>query len=264
MDIIKGYVYHIKDEYFAQANDPYLMKNRENGNARPTYYGFIDKNTNLLWMIPMSKQYEKYQETIKAKEEKYGRCLGIIIGNYGGNKSAFLLQNMFPITEKYIDHVHELKGQPIAVSEALQKEIAKCSMKLRALHKKGKKVIFPNINRLEEIMLNEMQQEQQHNTTQHIRDDKPMDTIAQLQQENLALKKENEALRSENAEIASKSQRQSTTIRTANAVLAANPELKKAFVEEKRKLLQQPTTSQKKPSPPVQPQQLKKGNKPKH
>lgn len=118
------------------------MKNKEDGNARPTYYGFIDKNTNLLWMIPMSKRYEKYQDIVNEKQRKYGKCLGIIIGNYGGSKSAFLLQNMFPITEKYIDHVHELKGQTVVLSEALQKEIAKCSMKLRALHKKREKSDF--------------------------------------------------------------------------------------------------------------------------
>ena len=79
-----------------------------------------------------------------------------------------------------------------------------------------------------------------------------------------ALQAENDALKKELAQATATCDKRTETIRTANAVLAANPELKKAFVEEKRKLLQQPTTSQKKPSPPVPPQQPKKGNKPKH
>jgi len=31
LSIIPGYVYHIKDEYFAVANDEMLMRNREGG-----------------------------------------------------------------------------------------------------------------------------------------------------------------------------------------------------------------------------------------
>lgn len=38
--------------------------------------------------------------------EKYGNCLTIVIGGYDGKQAAFLLQNMFPITEKYLDHIH--------------------------------------------------------------------------------------------------------------------------------------------------------------
>ena len=36
MEIKEGYVYHIKDEYFNVIQDPTLMRNHENGKARPT------------------------------------------------------------------------------------------------------------------------------------------------------------------------------------------------------------------------------------
>ena len=32
-------------------------------------------------------------------------CDTIIIGKYKNREQAFLLQNMFPVTEKYIDHI---------------------------------------------------------------------------------------------------------------------------------------------------------------
>lgn len=36
MEIIQGYAYHIKDEYFTTAKDEHLMKNKEDDNYRPT------------------------------------------------------------------------------------------------------------------------------------------------------------------------------------------------------------------------------------
>ena len=60
MDYQKGYVYHIKDEYFTKANDPNLMQNKENGNYRPTFYCMRDEKTSLLWLVPLSSRVEKF------------------------------------------------------------------------------------------------------------------------------------------------------------------------------------------------------------
>jgi len=35
-----------------------------------------------------------------------GKCIKIVIGEYTGVNAAFLLQNMFPVLPKYIDHIH--------------------------------------------------------------------------------------------------------------------------------------------------------------
>lgn len=37
------------------------------------------------------------------------------MGKYGEKQAAFLLQNMFPITEKYLDYIHTRKNNPIPV-----------------------------------------------------------------------------------------------------------------------------------------------------
>ena len=61
MEYKKGYLYHIKDEYFAKANDDKLMQNKEGGSFRPTFYCYRDEKTSLLWMVPLSSRVEKYR-----------------------------------------------------------------------------------------------------------------------------------------------------------------------------------------------------------
>ena len=39
----EGFVYHIKDDYFAKVNDEKLMKNKEIGTYRPTFLCLKDK-----------------------------------------------------------------------------------------------------------------------------------------------------------------------------------------------------------------------------
>lgn len=63
-DIIQGYSYHIKDEFFNIVNDKALMSNKENHHYRPHYYAVKDKKSdNILWMIPISSKTEKYKKS---------------------------------------------------------------------------------------------------------------------------------------------------------------------------------------------------------
>jgi len=103
-DIRTGFVYHIKDLYFDMVNDDKLMRNYEGGAYRPTYYCIRDDKTRLLWVIPMSSRIDKYQPIIDKDIERYGKCHKILIARYGDGKSAFLMQNMFPVLpmKKYI------------------------------------------------------------------------------------------------------------------------------------------------------------------
>jgi len=159
-DVKSGYVYHIKDEYFDIAKDEKLMKNYEGGAYRPTYFGIKDSKTNILWAIPMSTQAEKYQIFINKDIKRFGKCLKIIIGEYSGKKSAFLLQNMFPILPKYIDHIHTLAGVPVPLNSDLQTQISQNFREIISLLNRGIKVPFPDINRLEKLMLSEASQEE--------------------------------------------------------------------------------------------------------
>lgn len=118
-----GYVYHIKNEYFKFAKDDKLMKNHENGSSRPTYFCIKNEDNKILWFIPMSSKVEKYKKLQNQKIQKNGICDTIVIGKYRGRESAFLIQNIFPITEKYIDHIDVIRNKAVAVVEGTKNEI---------------------------------------------------------------------------------------------------------------------------------------------
>lgn len=159
MDFREGYVYHINDDYFAKVQDDKLMQNKESGTYRPTFLCLEDHNNpGLLWVVPMSTRVEKYQSIRDKQIEKRGECLSIIIGDYDGKRAAFLLQNMFPITKKYLDHIHTRNGNPVPVKRSVAREVRTNMQKLRQLVYIGKKVVFPDIRRLERLMLEELQE----------------------------------------------------------------------------------------------------------
>lgn len=140
MKIETGYIYHIRDEFFDVINDKGLMINHENGHSRPTY--FTIKDGDILWFIPLSSKVEKYEKIINKKIKKYGRCESIMIAEIANKKSDILLQNAFPILEKYIDHPHMINGKPLKVISTLKNEILSNFKYLMALKKSGINLFF--------------------------------------------------------------------------------------------------------------------------
>ena len=100
MVIEDGKFYFIKDEFFDVFKDYGLMVNKENGNKRPCYFCFKDRN------VPLSTKYEKYKKLYESKKAKSGNkpVYNFIFGNVLGKKAVFLIQNIFPTTEKYIEN----------------------------------------------------------------------------------------------------------------------------------------------------------------
>lgn len=152
----EGYVYHIKDEYFTKANDEKLMQNKENRKYRPSYYCWHDEKTHLLWMIPISSQIDKFKKIYNKQLARYGKCLTIVFGEFGNQEAAFLLQNMFPITESYLEHIHTINNHPVSIKHSLQKELQTKMKQLLHLINRGNTVVFPDVKRLEQLMLNEL------------------------------------------------------------------------------------------------------------
>ena len=138
MKVQTGYIYHIKDDFFNKINDRGLMINHENGKARPTYFTIKDK------------------PKINKKIKKYGNCKSIMISEIANKKSVILLQNAFPTLEKYIDHPHTINGAPVRVADNLKNEILENFNSLLALKKQGINLFFPDIDRIKQIMLDEL------------------------------------------------------------------------------------------------------------
>lgn len=159
MEIIPGFIYHIDNSYFEKVKDPHLMKNKEDGNFRPTYFCIKDPKTSLLWMIPMSSNIKKYKKLHQRSIEKYGEALGIVFGKFGEKESAFLLQNLFPITPKYISHPHTRNNNPVPVPSNTVKEIEQNFNKIMRLLDKGVRTVFTDVKKIEQIMLEELLEE---------------------------------------------------------------------------------------------------------
>jgi hypothetical protein len=156
-DIKAGFVYHIKNSYFDTVKDDKLMRNHEGGAYRPTYFCIKDEKTGLLWVIPMSLRVGKYQAIVDKDTKRHGACLKIHIGEYANRQNAFLFQNMFPILPKYIDHIHLIQLNPVPVSQRLQVILDRNFREVMRLYKLGAKIVFPDITRLEKLMMEELE-----------------------------------------------------------------------------------------------------------
>lgn len=163
MQINIGYFYFIKDEFFDKVEDKELMQNKENGQKRPCYYCFkIKEYSNLFWFVPVSTKTDKYENIYNHKIQKQIK-LGknpsvdtIVFGKIANTYSAFLIQNMFPVTEKYIEGQYIKKKTPVRLSIELQNEIISKATKVLSLYNEGmKKIVFPDIDNIIKQLLEE-------------------------------------------------------------------------------------------------------------
>lgn len=104
----------------------------------------------------MSSKIEKYKLIIGNKIKKYKKCDTIVIGNYRGREHAFLIQNMFPITQKYIDHIDTVNGRALQVPSETRRQLIEKVNKIFILKENGINLIFPDVDKIEQILLSEL------------------------------------------------------------------------------------------------------------
>ena len=152
-------LYFIKKEYFDTYKCNDISKNKkpdEQGeHNRPCYYAFKDKE--IYWMVPISSQVEKYESIYNKSIKKYGECVGISFVYIKGNKNVALLQNMIPVTEKYIDKLYTYIGtnNPIEINEKKKKEINAKARKIVRFARRNVKMTFTPIMDFEKRLLKE-------------------------------------------------------------------------------------------------------------
>lgn len=132
--------YIIKDKFFEDMKDPYLKGNKA-GN-RPHYYCFEDASNGIYWMIPLSSHIDKYR-LIMGKKEKAGKPCDIlhIVKLDDSRESVFLIQDMFPITEEYIEREYTIAGNHLMLtSEHTAREIEQKAKKIMGMLKRGIKL----------------------------------------------------------------------------------------------------------------------------
>lgn len=129
MATVNGF-YMIDEQFFKDFPDPYLKGNKKEN--RPHYYSFKEEGTDIIWVIPLSSQVEKYEKIIEKKLKYTKKCDSLHIMEVAGEKSVFLLQDMFPITERYILREYVIKKVPLKLVD--KSEIKPLLKKAKIVH----------------------------------------------------------------------------------------------------------------------------------
>lgn len=157
MDI--GHFYFLTDQYFIDFPDQYLMQNKEVVNGvvhdRPCFFAFQDGKTGLYWMIPFSSKVAKYKSIYAQKVQKNGICDTIAFGEVLGHEKAFLIQNMCPITPKYMknQYIDSVSCTPVRLNGAFEAQLIQQARKVLALQRRGAHLIFPDVLGIEKSLL---------------------------------------------------------------------------------------------------------------
>ena len=144
----------MKEKFFIDAADPYLKRNKQEN--RPHYYCFQSAADGIYWMIPLSSRVEKYQAIIDKRIANHKPCDTLQIVELDNNrKSVFLIQDIFPITDEYIEREYTIDGNHLMLtSEHTAREIEKKARRVVGLLKRGIKFTptQPDVNAILEML----------------------------------------------------------------------------------------------------------------
>lgn len=78
-------------------------------------------------MVPFSSQMSKYRRYYNSKVSKYKNCDIITFGNILGHEKAFLIQNMCPVSQRYIknEYYDPQSNIPVKIDGVFVKELEK-------------------------------------------------------------------------------------------------------------------------------------------
>ena len=156
MVIEDGKFYFIKDEFFDTFKDYSLMENKDGGTKRPCYFCFRDrKNKEIIWFVSISTKYDKYKKIYDNKKLKSGNrpVYNFVFGNVLGKKAVFLIQNIFPTTEKYIEEKYTNSNKDVEIPTVVKDEIIRISLRVVKLAEVGSNIPFYDIIEMKKILL---------------------------------------------------------------------------------------------------------------
>ena len=139
MVIEDGKFYFIKDEFFDVFKDYGLMVNKE-----------------IIWFVPISTKYEKYKELYETKKNKSGKrpVYNFVFGNVLGKKAVFLIQNIFPTTEKYIENKYVNSNIDVEIPTTVRDNVIITSLRVVELAERGINIPFYDIVKMKNLLLN--------------------------------------------------------------------------------------------------------------
>lgn len=154
--MLKGQFCFIKPGFFEKYDkEKKLLQNKaattDGQHNRPCFFVFDDsQEQEIYWCVPISSQIDKYENIREHRLSKMRErgmenpiCHEIAFGKVIGESRAFLLRNMFPVTEKYIENYYVGRdGKPVTISEQSANFIRNSARKLLTQHNNGQRYIF--------------------------------------------------------------------------------------------------------------------------
>ena len=156
MVIEDGKFYFIKDEFFDVFKDYGLMENKDGGTKRQCYFCFRDrKDKEIIWFVPISTKYDKYKKIYDNKKLKSRNkpVYNFVFGNVLGKKAVFLIQNIFPTTEKYIEEKYTNSNKDVEIPTVVKDEIIRISLRVVKLAEAGTNIPFYDIIEMKNTLL---------------------------------------------------------------------------------------------------------------
>lgn len=134
------------------------MRNKEIADGiiagRPCFLSFVDMETSINWMIPISSKVHKYKTLYDKKVSRYGKCDTIEFGFVLGAERAFLIQNMCPAIPLYIDKVYKDRaGNLVSIRGNFEKQLLIKARKVLMLQRRGLRLILPDVLKIEKQLL---------------------------------------------------------------------------------------------------------------
>ena len=76
-------------------------------------------------MVPISSKTEKYKRLYEEKKKRYKEYDGLRFGYVNGQYRAFLIQNVCPVIEEFIDCQYMIENNtvPVTINDKLSSEI---------------------------------------------------------------------------------------------------------------------------------------------
>ena len=93
--------------------------------------------------------------TMRFRIKRIRHCIGL----FAGKENAFLIQNTFPVIEKYFDHIHTIREQPVTIHKKLDKLLVDNLSEVLAMYNRGIKLTFTDIEAIRMIMEKDLEQD---------------------------------------------------------------------------------------------------------
>lgn len=158
-------LYFLSDQYYVDFPDDKLMRNKEivagQISRRPCFLAFADKAVpKIFWLVPISSRVEKYRREEQKKIERYGRCNTIRFGTVLGREAAFLIQNMCPVTGRYMTPYVDKNKRPIRLDGRVVADVVRNAHEVLGIANRGARVIFPDIKAIYAALVLQLQGEE--------------------------------------------------------------------------------------------------------